>query len=339
MNKEDASAIAYVLYRDLHSGADEDFISSLLTSALNESEGFRKWFVHEIGGLHGNLQTSNFYAEANLTLPSCFRKKPGDYSRPDIVLLDGREAQKWELLEGRKCNVPRDLAGELHAIFVEMKWGGPSLKDSEKYIKFQDLIEDYSSENFVFITSLYKKAVERIRDSRYCDLFKYDKPMKDLLEHGIKVVTFKEILDALEKYFPSNTGKYVGALAREYFKLNVEVESQGYWKYFCEYYEPRVENCWVLRKELVEAVIAIGERTGWVQSYPRQLGSVISIKFLDFGKEPEPERNMEIAENNGSLSIETTKGTVSIDILKDTYQKISENLAEIAKILGSSSSG
>jgi len=135
INLED---VAVKLYYSLHSSENENIISSLLTASLNESKDFMKWFLLNAAGMHGNIDSTKFYATSNITIPELLRGKKGmfhGYQHPDVFLLDSRCEPIWNALKkGKGTSV--DLRN-MCSVFIELKLTDLSGKDRNKLYKIQ----------------------------------------------------------------------------------------------------------------------------------------------------------------------------------------------------------
>ena len=126
--------VAFKIFSNLHSSANENFLSSLLAASLNESKEFMKKFLKRARVPARCFPNSDFYAQANICIPKGLRGK-GDaqYYRPDIFLLDGRFQEKWDNLRKKKNCKSWD---GIHAVIVEIKHTDLLSEDKKKYISF-----------------------------------------------------------------------------------------------------------------------------------------------------------------------------------------------------------
>jgi len=166
--------VAVKLYYNLHSAENENIISTLLTASLNESPAFVEMFLQKVGRL-GNYEASNFYAEANVSIPvksmmSKVERGKAIHRRwhPDISLLDYSSQKELDAIKDSGAK-KQDLAsawGKVRVIFVEVKHTDLSQKDSEKYNKYNECISGQCDKNrvkFVIISSHTKLGLIKLK--------------------------------------------------------------------------------------------------------------------------------------------------------------------------------
>jgi len=215
-DKKTLQDIAIHLYWNLHSGARENIISSLLAASFNLSDEFKKWFLKQIG--YGR-SPKKLYAEPNKNIGGSIVRAIQQMKKvkgkkfpklPDIVIYDSDEEKEWDKLE--KSDKERDLSKALrsiHLVVVEVKQIGLTPKDNEKY---KNLIKGLANPNklgresllnphrFVIVSSHTKEAKERIIQSpsgeeerRWCWYFK----CKHEGVKGVRHLTMQEIYEEI----------------------------------------------------------------------------------------------------------------------------------------------
>jgi hypothetical protein len=269
----DSACLASALYHDLHSSANENFVSSLLTAAITENERFRRWLAVDVAGLSHKLSAGALVATPNDTIPRCLAGMgPAGhaYRHPDLTIWDRREERHWDDLEKRK-RAPASLLGALHAVYVEVKWFYVSPDDGRKYSAFLEKIEPWPNLRFLLLVSYSDSDVERIRrTARYA----YEKPLHRLLNHrGIIVRTYSAALKAIRQSMggvKKSVSYPATALARDYLRLLVEPEAVvGFWRRVCDDSKKDRNGAVNLRDAIARAAIQIALGTGYISAEPR----------------------------------------------------------------------
>lgn len=266
--------LARQFYRDMHSAAGENFLSSLMNSAINEDEKFRKWWLVK-AGYDKRFKADTYYSTANSTMPSCIKgsKRPKDckiYSRPDIIIQDRKEDEAWGELEKYKIQ-KKDLMQNLHGIFIEVKWTYISDGDYTKYLNFIDRIgsgkEKWKYLKFLIVTMLSEKRVQTICKGNH-DLPGYLRHFRDLSKKQIPIVSFEEIYKELGKI---KSSRPISLFLHQYLQLHIDIGKENYWKWVNDWYKKfdpyaQIED---LRFELVDCILEIALQSGYLPQTSR----------------------------------------------------------------------
>ena len=183
-NKKTLQDIAIHLSWNLHSGAGENIISSLLAASFNLSGDFKEWFLEQIGFSYSRNSEKNLYAMTNKNIEGSIvravqkKKSKEDKkfpARPDIVIYDSDEEKEWDKLEGSDKKKDRSNAlRRIHLVVVEVKQTGLTSPD---YKKYKNLINGLANLNktgregllnphrFVIVSSHTKEAKDRISET------------------------------------------------------------------------------------------------------------------------------------------------------------------------------
>lgn len=204
------------LYCNLHTGATENIVSSLLTASLNSSDDFMKWFCGE-AGLTDTRRGHGFYAEANGRIPRIM-KKPRNREhmpdRPDVFIARNDEEDYWERIDDKDEKTAEEAARSVHAIFVEVKHTVLSESDKTKYTNFLDRLSLFKhglasegklnkKHKFVIVSSLTDKACGKLKRKNLQKATTSEKQWRELTiggEHPVKHLTLQRIYDELHEH-------------------------------------------------------------------------------------------------------------------------------------------
>ena len=134
--------IAIHLNWNLHPGAGENIVSSLLAASINRSEGFRNWLLDEVGfdGRHRD----HLYAVPNKSIEGSIVRAIRETRHtarkqifpiyPDVVIYDTRDEQLWKELGGAvKKSELSDALRKIRLVVIEVKHTSLKKLDKEKY--------------------------------------------------------------------------------------------------------------------------------------------------------------------------------------------------------------
>ena len=228
----DSTRLVVAIERELHGAAYETFVSSVLAAALTENQRFCEWVAVTKADLDPKFFQSTWGAFANDPLPRCLRTD-GHAALTDITLRDISADESWESF--RDDRTPAEQARHaLAAVFVEVKLEYLSREDSEKYCKRVDEISDHDNFRFLLITNRHRWNLDAIKQKPCCKCKSDDKPWRDLLLGGVNVLTYDEVLEALNKDLATSgepsSELPATAFARDYFRvLQCRAEVPEYW--------------------------------------------------------------------------------------------------------------
>jgi len=215
--------IAIHLNWNLHSGARENIVSSLLAASINQSDKFRKWFLDQI---HFNKKfRGSLYAVPNTNIKGSVVRaiqKQKEFEdkkfpeRPDIAIFGNSEEKEW--LEGSETK--KDLSDALrsiHMVVIEVKHTGLTPGDDDKYNNLIKGLASYNKKNkkrllnrhrFVIVSSHTPKAKttiignggRNIEENKWYSYFKRDDD-----QDGVKHFTLREILEKIQEINIDNT--------------------------------------------------------------------------------------------------------------------------------------
>jgi hypothetical protein len=210
--------IAIHLNWNLHSGAGENIISSLLAASFNDSQFFQNWFLKRcFGDAVKTFRHSAPYAWTNFNIESTIvrtliKYKPSikDYCypvRPDIFIQDYKQQDKWDqLLYSKDKTELLNALRNTRFIHIEVKRSSLSTEDHEKY---KNLIDGLSNlrksglgirKRFVLISSHNNRDIDKLKErrsksSKKIDWLWYIEREKE----GIIHVTLPEIEDNIKE--------------------------------------------------------------------------------------------------------------------------------------------
>jgi hypothetical protein len=237
MKKEESQNIALALWNNLHSSAEENIVSSLLTAALNESDTLRAWLIKQVAANH-RRNYSNIHTVANCPFPKCLSQKSNIHT--DLMLWNCDRDIEWDRFEKNQSrNKAKGLAKNLWGIYVEVKHKWLDRGDAEQYEACAKVLKAVSNKRFFFaiISSHSQKAKERILEQ---------KPKSGSASNWYKVfrnkdishITFRDIHGQLEQITNDSSKNYlVLTIFREYLNLYLKPENIGQWKADFDYYK------------------------------------------------------------------------------------------------------
>lgn len=267
--------LARQFYRDIHSAAGENFLSSIINSAINENRNFRKWWLNK-AGYDKRTKSDSYYSTANTAMPYCIMEHRRSnnyriYSRPDIIIQNSKENEIWEELDEYR-NQKKKLMQNLHGIFIEVKWSHISQDDYNKYLRFINRIgsgkEKWKYLKFLIVTSLSKKRIHAVCNGSH-EIPGYLKPFKKLSKKNIPIISFEEIYEVLGRIKSSFP---VSMLLHQYLQLYVDIGKKNYWKYVNDWYRkisPNNIQISDLRLELVDCILDIAFQSGYLPQSSR----------------------------------------------------------------------
>lgn len=267
------------LYRNLHSGATENIVSSLLTASLNSSKGFMGWFCTEAGLSDVDRRTQDrFYAEANGCIPRIMkkaRKGKNMPSRPDILIARDDEEGDWESVYDEDEATAEEAARLVHAVFVEVKHAFLSEYDKNKYINFLKRLSCFrhglaakgklnKRHKFVVVSSLTKQACDKLERRKQQKGTKSERQWRELIicnRHRVTHLTLERIYGTIHRRQDDWCGdctilrvfKYY--LALHLWVLKDEVFDE-YWSNIVDDYKKDVYG---LKWEIADAIRRIAE--------------------------------------------------------------------------------
>ena len=137
MTEEEAlKDVALKLFWNLHTGASENIISSLLAASFNDSEDFRRELLNKLVYSEGTFTKNdikNLYAYTNKGIPHIMKGDEPTCSLPDVQIRCDEEEQKWVEADN---NGSQNAAKSAKAVFIEVKHTRLSKIDKVKYENF-----------------------------------------------------------------------------------------------------------------------------------------------------------------------------------------------------------
>jgi len=351
--------IAIHLNWNLHSGAGENIISSLLAASFNHSREFKEWFLERID--YGRKFRENLYAVPNMNIGGsiirAIQKKKKTFKdkdfpkRPDVVIVGNNEEKEWDKLEA--SNKKKDLSDALRSIRlidIEVKHIGLTSEYDKKY---DNLIKGLASfkntgrkgllnrHRFVIVSSHSDAAKDRIirNDSRKTEEERWYKYFRCGYD-GVKHLTVEEIYKEIRKnkgawcdecpileLFEYYLALYLGIFddydfGREYWKQIITTSTSA----FDLKWNVADHISWLASNASVKT--ARGEGNKWHENKARKLRKIEFLKDEKYGRVVRFEYNNKRSQKQ--LTIVSNGDVHSLDIEKI---KSAGNYAEIMEIL------
>jgi len=357
---EIAPDVAAKLASDLHSSAEENIISSMLTACLNESKTFMKWFCHDKAGfLHGNNDFGKLWATANDRIPPIITKDNScSYQRPDILIWQRQDESDWEKAFEATTDEEKKVAiRKVRAVFVEVKKTFLDEANKEKYKRFVDCISrrwrgKHEFVRFIIVSAHDELTAARIRNSRQSNARTEEERLWiELLKSqrgqiGPFHISFEEVFKELNENKRAYRECHLIPIFKSYMALyTAQVDDMSYrksWEYLVKYHR----NDYVgLRREIVDSVRGLATVTGIAPERVRNLegkmkkANLITIKEQAGGKyrlslsdEPPdevPEDELHVKIRKGGWRIKFRFSDGSADNIADKMRKVRDKILEL----------
>jgi hypothetical protein len=339
MNQDKSKQIAFSLWRDVHSYARENIISSLLTASLNESETFRKWLMKTVK-MNGHILEERMHAMASCPFPKNFLSKQKVFT--DLMLWNCNYDNEWydfETLNGK--------FDHLYGLYIEVKHTWLSTKDAKKYAECANSLLKFNKKKkhffYAVISSHYKKELEALLDTDNKTINAIN--WKNIRDGGnLKHILLEEIHEEItNKNYESESDHYILPIFANYLDLLYHPENEVRWISEFEYYQKSKLSVRKKQTELKSAVYSaireIARASGISdKGMPREPKYLTSIIL----KDNEKLGSIKTIENHTDLTVKFETGAHSKSISfkeiiknindENAAKEISKNLSNLSKI-------